>query len=79
MTKKSKKVYVLHHTLQGTPERGMIHGIYPTKKACLTAMKEELIRGYDGVTMRENEEQDYIYMYWSEHDSAEFNPIRMYS
>lgn len=65
MTKKSKKVYVLHHRNWGTPESGEIHSIHSTKKGCLAAMKEELNDGYGGVTIKQNEEEHHVYMYWS--------------
>ena len=65
MKKKSKKVYVLHHRNWGTHVSGEIHGVYSTKKGCLAAMKEVLNEDYDGVTIKQNEEEDYIYMYWS--------------
>jgi hypothetical protein len=57
-----KIVFVLHHTNQGTPESGEIHSIYTTESAALAAMSAELREGYDGVTMQENEDEDYDYM-----------------
>ena len=64
--KKSKTVYVVHHTNQGTPESGEIHGIFETEEGALEAMAECLVNDYDS-TAEENEEDDYIYMYISEH------------
>ena len=59
-------VYVVHHTNQGTPESGEIHGIFETEEGALEAMAECLVNDYDS-TAEENEEDDYIYMYISEH------------
>jgi hypothetical protein len=59
-------VYVLHHTNSGTPESGEIHSIYITEAAALKAMEKTLDELYDGVTLDENEEEDYVYMYISE-------------
>ena len=61
-----KTVFVLHHTNQGTPESGEIHSIYITKSSALAAMAEELETGYGGITMQENEDDDYIHMYITE-------------
>ena len=63
--KKSKTVYVVHHTNQGTPESGEIHGIFATEEGALKAMADCLVNDYE-TTMEENEEDDYIYMYISE-------------
>ena len=62
----SKTVFVLHHTNQGTPESGEIHSIYTTESSALAAMEAELEEGYDGVTMQENADEDYVYMYITE-------------
>ena len=62
----SKIVFVLHHTNQGTPESGEIHSIYTTESSALAAMAEELEYGYDGITMQENKDDDYEYMYITE-------------
>jgi len=59
-------VFVLHHTNSRTPESGEIHNIYTTKKAAEAAMAVELEEGYDGVTMQENEDEDFVYMYITE-------------
>jgi len=64
--KNMKTVYVLHHTNQGTPESGEIHSIYAKKEAALAAMEKTLESDYES-SMDENEEEDYIYMYISEH------------
>jgi len=64
-TMTTTSVYVLHHTNSGTPESGEIHGIYTTEDAALQAMEEVLKEEYE-VTMDENEEEDFIYMYISE-------------
>jgi hypothetical protein len=61
-----KIVFVLHHTNQGTPESGEIHSIYTTEAAAEEAMAAILNWDYDGVTMQENEDEDYIYMYISQ-------------
>lgn len=59
-----KKVYVIHHTLRGTPESGEIYAVYATKRAATKAMKIALDEWYD-VTPEENEEDHYEYMYMS--------------
>ena len=59
-------VFVLHHTNSGTPESGEIHSIYTTEPAALAAMAVELDEGYDGVTVQENEDEDFDYMYITE-------------
>jgi len=59
------KVYVVHHTNQGTPESGEIYGIYATEESALSAMAECLENEYES-SLDENEEEDYIYMYISE-------------
>ena len=64
--KTTSTVFVLHHTNQGTPESGEIHSIYITKSSALAAMAEELETGYGGITMQENEDDDYIHMYITE-------------
>jgi F420-dependent methylenetetrahydromethanopterin dehydrogenase len=64
--KTTSTVFVLHHTNQGTPESGEIHSIYTTKSSALAAMAEELENGYDGVTMQDNADEDYVYMYITE-------------
>jgi hypothetical protein len=64
--KTTSTVFVLHHTNQGTPESGEIYSIYTTKSSALAAMAEELENGYGGITMQENEDDDYIYMYITE-------------
>jgi len=64
--KTTSTVFVLHHTNQGTPESGEIHSIYTTKSSALDAMAEELKTGYGGITMQENEDDDYINMYITE-------------
>jgi len=64
--KTTSTVFVLHHTNQGTPESGEIHSIYTTKSSALDAMAEELETGYGGITMQENEDDDYIHMYITE-------------
>ena len=65
-TNVGKIVFVLHHTNQGTPESGEIHSIYTTESSALAAMAAELEEGYDGVTLQENEDEDYEYMYITE-------------
>jgi uncharacterized lipoprotein len=64
--KTTSTVFVLHHTNQGTPESGEIHSIYTTKSSALAAMAAELEEGYDGVTMQDNADEDYVYMYITE-------------
>jgi hypothetical protein len=64
--KTTSTVFVLHHTNQGTPESGEIHSIYTTESSALAAMAEELENGYDGVTMQDNADEDYVYMYITE-------------
>ncbi len=66
MSKNIQIVFVLHHTYQGTPESGEIHSIYTTAAAAEEAMGVELEEGY-GVTLQDNEDEDFIYMYISEH------------
>ena len=61
-----KIVFVLHHTNQGTPESGEIHSIYTTEAAAEEAMAAILNWDYDGVTMQENEDEGFIYMYISQ-------------
>jgi hypothetical protein len=63
---KNIPVFVLHHTNQGTPESGEIHSIYTTESSAKAAMAAELEDSYDGVTMQENEDEDYVYMYITE-------------
>lgn len=60
-----KIVFVLHHTLQGTPESGEIHSIYTTAAAAEEAMAVELEEGYR-VTMQDNEDGNFDYMYISQ-------------
>jgi hypothetical protein len=60
-----KTVYVLHHTNLGTPESGEIHSIHRTESSALKLMKVVLDSVYS-VTMEENEESQYDYMYISE-------------
>jgi hypothetical protein len=64
--KTTSTVFVLHHTNQGTPESGEIHSIYTTESSALAAMAAELEEGYDGVTMQDNADEDYVYMYITE-------------
>ena len=59
-------VFVLHHTNSGTPESGEIHSIYTTESAALAAMAVELDEGYDGVTVQQNEDEDFDYLYITE-------------
>ena len=59
------KVYVVHHTNQGTPESGEIHGIYATEELAIQAMAACLEDFYES-SLSENEEEDYMYMYISE-------------
>ena len=61
-----KIVFVLHHRNQGTPESGEIHSIYTTEAAAEEAMAAILDWDYNGVTMQENIDSDYIYMYISQ-------------
>jgi len=56
------KVYVLHHANPGTPERGEIHSIYATEAEALKAMEKALDEEYDGATLEENEDYDYMYI-----------------
>jgi hypothetical protein len=59
------KVYVVHHTNQGTPESGEIYGIYATEELAIQAMAACLEDFYES-SLSENEEEDYMYMYISE-------------
>ena len=59
-------VYVLHHTNSGTPESGEIHSIYASEQSAIKAMETVLNDDYDGVTLDENEQEDFEYMYISE-------------
>lgn len=61
-----KIVFVLHHTNLGTPESGDIHSIYTTEAAAEEAMAAILNWDYGGVTMQENEDEGFIYMYISQ-------------
>ena len=63
---KTTTVYVLHHTNSGTPESGQIHSIHSTEAGALNTMKIVLDEDYDGVTMEDNENEDFDYMYISE-------------
>jgi len=56
-------VYVLHHTNTGTPDPGEIHSIYTTEADALKAMEKALDEEYDGVTLDQNEDLQYDYMY----------------
>ena len=60
------KVYVVHHTNQGTPESGEIHGIFATEASALQAMESALENDYES-SLEENEKDNYIYMFISEH------------
>ena len=57
-----KKVYILHHTNQGTPESNEIDSVHTTMAEAKAQMKKVLHEEYGGVTPAENEEEDYIYM-----------------
>ena len=62
----TSKVYVVHHTNEGTPESGEIHGIFATEELALGAMATALENDYES-SLEENEEDDYINMFISEH------------
>jgi len=62
---KTTTVYVVHHTNQGTPESGQIHSIHSTERGALKEMEFALQDMYE-VTMQDNENEDFIYMYVSE-------------
>lgn len=60
-----KRVYVVHHTNQGTPESGEIYGIYATEELAIQAMSDCLEDFYES-SLSENEKEDYVYMHISE-------------
>ena len=55
------KVYILHHTNQGTPEANEIESVHGTMAEAKAHMKKVLHEDYE-VTPAENEEEDYMYM-----------------
>ena len=57
------KVYVLHHSNTGCPESGEIHSIYTTEADAFKAMEKVLDEEYDGITLNQNEDLQYEYMY----------------
>ena len=61
-----KIVFVLQHGDHGTARSGEIHSIYTTEAAAEEAMAAILNWDYGGVTMQENEDEGFIYMYISQ-------------
>ena len=61
-----KIVFVLHRTNRGTPESGEIHSIYTTEASAEEAMAAILNWDYGGITLQENEDEGFIYMYISQ-------------
>ena len=61
----TSKVYVVHHTNEGTPESGEIYGIFATEESALQAMESALENDYES-SLEENEEDDHIHMFISE-------------
>ena len=60
------KVYILHHTNQGTPEANEIDSVHATMAEAKAQMKKALHEDYEA-TPAENEDEDYIYMYITTH------------
>ena len=61
----TSRVYVVHHTNEGTPESGEIYGIFVSEESALQAMESALEGDYDS-SLNENREEDYIHMFISE-------------
>ena len=57
-----QNVYVLHHSNTGCPESGEIHSIYATAAAAMEAMKKALDEEYDGATLDDNSDSEYMYI-----------------
>jgi len=61
----TSRVYVVHHTNEGTRESGEIYGIFASEESALQAMESALENDYDS-SLDENREEDYIHMFISE-------------
>ena len=55
------KVYILHHTNQGTPEANEIESVHGTMAEAKAQMKKVLHEDYE-VTPAENEDEEYMYI-----------------
>ena len=59
--KNTKKVYIVHHTNQGTPESGEIHAVYSSSEAAYAELDKMLIEYYD-VEPDDKDADDFMYI-----------------
>ena len=55
------KVYILHHSYQGTPESGEIESVHDTLADAKAQMKKVVADDYEA-TLAENKIYDYMYI-----------------